>query len=253
MMEPESSPDWNTMIHNDIVTYMNDGEYETALMLSVSYPPTDINLLTQVIPYVEDINYTKHGHTLYLCIQALLETPDEAIRSHQLNVLRVLLDQGVDPNIPEVGEPVLNYIFRSTYDTTVSGTVDIVRLLLEYGVDPNMRDESGFTPLLILLQIPSNRMSIQTKAVLVDMLLNAGASAKIFTYRVTPLRAIVFSDGDPNNPYYESIIVMLLKAGDDMDHPVVKRVKDQLKIEMDALHSAYNLPSDLADMIMHYR
>ena len=65
----------------------------------------------------------------------------EAASEGRLDVVRLLLKRGVDPNIQDqYGDTPLHIAAHGGHD-------DVVKLLLEYGADPTVKDKDGRTPL----------------------------------------------------------------------------------------------------------
>jgi len=77
------------------------------------------------------------------CLAASHRWPEEercAVPAHRLELVRLLLEQGADPNCSdENGTPLKNAI-------AVEEDCELVRLLLEYGADPTTGDDNGVTP-----------------------------------------------------------------------------------------------------------
>jgi uncharacterized protein len=66
-----------------------------------------------------------------------------AVRRGDLELARLLLERGADPNAPEEGAPRGHALWLAVHDRRV----DLVRMLLEYGADPNGEVESSGRPI----------------------------------------------------------------------------------------------------------
>lgn len=99
--------------------------------------------------------------------EAIDEALVSAARSGRLEILRILLDKGVDVKL--VGSEAL---MRAASSTTLGASEkqlnDVVRFLIELGADPNATNEEGWTALL--------NASIRGYASVVRTLLDAGAN-----------------------------------------------------------------------------
>ena len=92
----------------------------------------------------------------------MLQTPLHFAAGRNVDVMRLLLDAGADPNaIDRQGVTALHPSVRE-------GDANCVRLLLERGCDPNIASELGSTPLMVaaMRQLPD----------VVTLLLGSGAS-----------------------------------------------------------------------------
>lgn len=86
-----------------------------------------------------------------------------AVKSGDINRMRIALKSGADPNTAPNGEPLLCYAAGiSAYPTTLLAT------LLDAGAEPNVTDEFGVTPLMYALS--------KGKADRAELLLAAGAN-----------------------------------------------------------------------------
>lgn len=63
-----------------------------------------------------------------------------------LEIARMLLERGADPNGRQAGE------FRPLHNAAQNGQVELIELLLEHGADPNLRAAGGETALDFALQ-----------------------------------------------------------------------------------------------------
>ncbi len=67
-----------------------------------------------------------------------------AARRHDLELVRLLLEHGADPNAPEEGAPRGHSLWVAAFERQM----EMVRLLLAHGADPNAMVESSGTPLM---------------------------------------------------------------------------------------------------------
>lgn len=68
-----------------------------------------------------------------------------AARSNDVALVRLLLDHGANPNLPEEGAPRGHALWVAVHDRRI----EMVRLLLEHGADPNGMVESSGTPMMM--------------------------------------------------------------------------------------------------------
>jgi len=68
-----------------------------------------------------------------------------AARRNDLELVRLLLDHGADPSLPEEGAPRGHALWTAVYDRRV----EMTRMLLEHGADPNGMVESSGTPMMM--------------------------------------------------------------------------------------------------------
>lgn len=69
-----------------------------------------------------------------------------AIRNRHLEIARMLLEHGANPN--------KRYFFGSEINLVSPMDVEFLNLLLMFGADPNTRDRSGLTPLMKAVRLP---------------------------------------------------------------------------------------------------
>lgn len=73
-----------------------------------------------------------------------------AIRNRHLEIARMLLEHGANPN--------KRYFFGSEINLVSPMDVEFLNLLLMFGADPNTRDRSGLTPLMKAVRLPQVRL-----------------------------------------------------------------------------------------------
>lgn len=69
-----------------------------------------------------------------------------AIRNRHMDVARMLLEHGADPN--------KRYFFGAEINLVSPMDLDFMKLLLMFGADPNTRDRAGLTPLMKAARLP---------------------------------------------------------------------------------------------------
>lgn len=152
----------------------------------------------------------RHGATLdpaacperFACAERLA-SPLHRAATRSPEMVRLLLDHGVDPNSRDSDgtTPLTN--------STWSDSIRCMQILLENGADPDMGNRDGFTPLFRTCQ-----MGKFTQA---KMLLDHGADPNIVNVDgLTPLHAAVIAG-------YDSLVRELISAGADLNR------KDALK------------------------
>jgi uncharacterized protein len=90
-----------------------------------------------------------------------------AAKGH-IEIVRLLLERGADPNLPEEGMAPHG---RALYSAVYNGHVEIARLLLEHGASPNPEVESSADALSIAIMNSDTRM--------IDLLASYGATWRI--------------------------------------------------------------------------
>ncbi|XP_071441902.1 ankyrin repeat and SOCS box protein 16-like [Hetaerina americana] len=75
-----------------------------------------------------------------------------AIKNGHLEVARMLLEAGADPN--------RRYFFGAEINLVPPMQVDVLHLLLTYGADPDTRDRAGLTPLMKAARLPQGIESV---------------------------------------------------------------------------------------------
>lgn len=91
-----------------------------------------------------------------------------------LEIVRLLLERGADPNLPEEGIAPRGHALHSA---VVRGHIEVVRLLLEHGAHPNVEIESSADTLSAALA--SAGYSTQPNAGMVELLCSHGASRAV--------------------------------------------------------------------------
>jgi len=91
-----------------------------------------------------------------------------------LEIIRLLLERGADPNLPEEGIAPSGHALHSA---VVNGHIEIVRLLLKHGAHPNVEVESSADTLSAALA--SAGYSTQPNNELVELLCSHGASRAV--------------------------------------------------------------------------
>ncbi|XP_014673036.1 PREDICTED: putative ankyrin repeat protein RF_0381 [Priapulus caudatus] len=164
----------------------------------------------------------------------------------KLNIMRLLLEAGADPNVAETmsgkmplmmavskgDEAVVRMLLSHGADANVADSdrrntlYHAVRLLLEAGADPNAAEtQTGHTPLMMAVK--------EGKEAVVQMLLSHGADANAAnSYGVTSLHHAVVSG-------QLDIMRMLLKAGTDPNVAVTEKFESftALHFSCDQLHT----------------
>ena len=100
---------------------------------------------------VYDNNYINHQNTKgWTALQIACRNSNTF--SH-INVVKLLLDNGADPNIKDLSEysPLISACLNCGGDSTL----DTIKLLLDNGADINIRAKSYFTPLIISSYYPA--------------------------------------------------------------------------------------------------
>jgi len=130
------------------------------------------------------------GRTLVLLACEAKFLPDK----ERLDLLRILLDGGGDPNAGDV--------FGTTplHDASLKNATTVARLLIEAGADMNVRDQFGNTPLHQACGCGSKNM--------VGLLLSHGADVTVVNnFGSNPLKFMTDGPEDPaENPLREEII-----------------------------------------------
>ena len=149
-----------------------------------------------------------------------------------IEVLRLLLDNGADPNIQNRnGSTALIYALRRDWsrvnDLNDPGRINIIRLLLNRGADINIRDHIGRTVLM--------EASSFGKLEIVRLLLERGADPTITSKSGRTALTIAsentkyrYGSGTPPDPVYIEI-VELLEAGADLIYRTQK-AKQELSL-----------------------
>lgn len=122
-----------------------------------------------------------------------------ALRNRHVDVARVLLEAGADPN--------KRYFFGSEINLVSPLDIEGMELLLAFGAHPNTRDRAGLTPLMKAARLPQGIASVL-------LLLSHGADVNAMAdarhdYRTVLHYAIL--GGDP------AVINLLLKQGARLD------------------------------------
>jgi ankyrin repeat protein len=117
--------------------------------------------------------------------------------NHDVATIRMLLDNGVDPDQPGQFEtPAIHWLVRYN-------DVDTVRLLLDKGSDPNISSRYGVTPLTLAIAAGNTDM--------VEVLLQAGADPNTNEYSGEPVLLSAAAVGVPGS------VMALVKHGAVVD------------------------------------
>jgi ankyrin repeat protein len=122
------------------------------------------------------------------------------VQARRLNIVKLLLDLGLDPNSKGPGNsPVL-------IDAAYDGDPQICELLLSRGADPNLADSSGFTALMMAC-ITAHKQAA-------EKLVAAGARLNDRDDRGrTAVDILVHSQRPPD--YAPEVLQRLIKMGQD--------------------------------------
>lgn len=99
-----------------------------------------------------------------------------AIKNGHLEVARMLLEAGSDPN--------RRYFFGAEINLVPPMQVDVLHLLLTYGADPDTRDRAGLTPLMKAARLPQGMESVL-------LLLSFGADVNACADERNDLRSVL--------------------------------------------------------------
>jgi len=142
-----------------------------------------------------------------------------AVHRGQLEVVRVLLESGADPN--SIGMTGSNALFLSMSTTLATeskrneNAIKIFKMLLSHGANPNCFDQFGITPLgAATVSVNSDKMSLY----LIQKLLEAGADVNLRKEGdITPLCSAIYAGYEKSTLSAErsQIISLLLSAGAD--------------------------------------
>lgn len=124
-----------------------------------------------------------------------------AIRNRHMDVARMLLEHGADPN--------KRYFFGAEINLVSPLDLDFMKLLLMFGADPNTRDRAGLTPLMKAARLPEGMESVL-------LLLSYGADVNAMTdsrhdYRTVLHYAILSGN--------RATVNLLLKQGARVNFP----------------------------------
>uniref|UniRef100_A0A1B6E7D8 SOCS box domain-containing protein n=1 Tax=Clastoptera arizonana TaxID=38151 RepID=A0A1B6E7D8_9HEMI len=125
-----------------------------------------------------------------------------AIRNRHVEVARMLLEHGANPN--------KKYFFGSEINLISPLDIEFMGLLLMFGADPNTRDRSGLTPLMKAARLPQGMDSVL-------LLLSYGADVNAMTdsrhdYRTVLHYAILSGN--------MATVNLLLKQGAQVNYPI---------------------------------
>eukprot|EP01117_Protostelium_nocturnum_P013856 TRINITY_DN5213_c0_g3_i1.p1 TRINITY_DN5213_c0_g3~~TRINITY_DN5213_c0_g3_i1.p1 ORF type:complete len:509 (+),score=62.13 TRINITY_DN5213_c0_g3_i1:29-1528(+) len=99
---------------------------DSPLQLAAQYGKTEVALL--LINAGADVNFIEECENLNMCVHALFSACEEGY----LDMVRMLLQNGADPNSPVAGGET------SLYRSVQESFLDITRELLNHGADPNL-------------------------------------------------------------------------------------------------------------------
>ena len=132
-----------------------------------------------------------------------------AVDRGQVEALRILLEAGANPNIPDSrsNSPVHLVLYRT--DIPDTNRIQILQLLLEHGANPNVINENGVTPLglAVLPHWTSEKFSVAA----VRLLLDHRADPNMATDKVHGFTALHITVG----PGFDEIVETLLAHGGD--------------------------------------
>lgn len=183
-----------------------------------------------------DINQVRYGHSLltnYLLEKYYL-TETCKFDSSTLNIVKNLLKNGADPNVPVISESkidspfyIINNLSKNRFDPKVlviSGgrtllsplyvcckngftehTIEIIKLLLEYGANPEpiYTDITCPTPLLVTLMYNNTKYALD----IVILLLKHGASTEVVRNNVPLMITFLMYHNGPHKDRIRKILI----------------------------------------------
>ncbi|XP_073989183.1 ankyrin repeat and SOCS box protein 16-like [Rhodnius prolixus] len=124
-----------------------------------------------------------------------------AIRNKHIEIARMLLEHGADPN--------KRYFFGAEINLVSPLDIDFLQLLLMYGANPNTRDRGGLTPLMKAARLPQGMQSVL-------LLISYGADVNAMTDERHDYRTVLHYAVLSGNL---EIVNLLIKQGASVNYP----------------------------------
>jgi len=142
-------------IINNILTFVDNKTFYNCLKSSKLFNVKDYNLICKN-------NYLYHKYILRNIPIVNL------ILSDNLEGVKFLLENGINPNTKGIFNTILDYACREN-------SYEIVKVLLEYGADPNLQTYEGWTALMYVVHNFRGNISVK----IIEELLKYGADKNL--------------------------------------------------------------------------
>jgi len=212
------------LLSNGADANYKNNEDMNALQLAVL--KKDIMMVRMLIKYVKNLNSrTNMGSTAL----------HDACNFQLGEIVRILLENGADPNIPET-----EYDFYPIFYSVVYNNIDITQLLINYGANPNHQDYLGNT--IIHYAILNNHITI------LDYIMNhyviKSKSNDIYTEDINDKSDITGNHIDPNIVNIDglTIVHLMLYAYKDVYDPY---------LYLSIPHAKMNYQDNTGNTILH--
>jgi len=162
--------------------------YDDITPMGAAIRKDNIKITALLLSLGANTQYNKNDDCVYI-----------ATINNKLEILKLLLDYGIDPNEISSSEDTALFCAAKSFKTT-----EMTNLLLEHEADPNIQDNYGNTALIVIMSEVMGSVGVDTTKLLLEygadpnIQNNMGKTALMGAYNIRATKLLLEYGADPN-------------------------------------------------------